>query len=336
MHGAMECVAAWCASPRGAAAPRRPRRPRRLQCGRSAHPRHRAYDPRRPRRQSHPPPGSRLVTASTRCSSGETANAIAARELGRRRICQAKILDRQTREPLRDRDLIIVGQVLLLPVAPVAGDVAPSTPSVTEDPASNPARPAELPELPDWPAGVEDHTSRPAHTCARATRHDRECRRAPHHHPPHSVESRLERSGDELAVRHQGETIPSRLAPPRAGQCCASCRSELALERIASGLGPSGGPPARRRTRLRPTATIVNAAAPTVLRSPTASQAARWKAIQQALLQGLSMRATARLLGISRNTIMDWYVRAGGPPGRQGAALIYEQRPPRWTCSLNR
>ena len=132
----------------------------------------------------------------------------------------------------------------------------------------------------------------------------------------------LERPGGELAVRHQGETIPSRLAPPRSG-VLRERRSELALdpalERIASGLGPSGGPPRPQAHPATTNGTIVNAAAPTVLRSPTARQAARWKAIQQALLQGLSMRATARLLGISRNTIRR-YVRADGPPGRQDAA----------------
>ena len=144
--------------------------------------------------------------------------------------------------------------------------------------------------------------------------------------------------GGDLAVRHQGETIPSRLAPPRSG-VLRERRSELALdpalERIASGLGPSGGPPRPQAHPATTNGTIVNAAAPTVLRSPTASQAARWKAIQQALLQGLSMRATARLLGISRNTIRR-YVRAGGPPGRQDAASSTEQRPPKRTCSLNR
>ena len=52
---------------------------------------------------------------------------------------------------------------------------------------------------------------------------------------------------------------------------------------------------------------------------PTPRQQARWKAIRQAQLQGLSMRATARVLGIARNTVSA-YIRAGGPPGRQGAA----------------
>ena len=55
------------------------------------------------------------------------------------------------------------------------------------------------------------------------------------------------------------------------------------------------------------------------LRAPTPRQLARWKAIQQAQLQGLSMRATARLLGISRVTVRS-YVRANGVPGRQTGA----------------
>ena len=55
------------------------------------------------------------------------------------------------------------------------------------------------------------------------------------------------------------------------------------------------------------------------LHQPTPRQQARWKAIRQAQLQGLSMRATARVLGIARDTVSA-YIRAGGPPGRQGAA----------------
>ena len=53
--------------------------------------------------------------------------------------------------------------------------------------------------------------------------------------------------------------------------------------------------------------------------STAIGQLARWKAIQQAQLQGLSMRATARLLGISRDTVSS-YVRANGVPGRQTGA----------------
>ena len=54
------------------------------------------------------------------------------------------------------------------------------------------------------------------------------------------------------------------------------------------------------------------------LRAPTPRQLARWKAIQQAQLQGLSMRATARLLGISRVTVSS-YIQANGVPGRRNA-----------------
>ena len=84
----------------------------------------------------------------------------------------------------------------------------------------------------------------------------------------------LERPGGELAVRYQGETIPSRLAPPRSG-VLRERRSELArdpaLERIASGLGSGGAPPGRpdllpRRTG-RPSTTP--------LRRPGSSRCAR-------------------------------------------------------------
>ncbi len=55
------------------------------------------------------------------------------------------------------------------------------------------------------------------------------------------------------------------------------------------------------------------------LPAPTPRQLARWKAIQQAQLQGLSMRATARLLGIARDTVHN-YVLANGVPGRRNGA----------------
>ena len=140
----------------------------------------------------------------------------------------------------------------------------------------------------------------------------------------------LERPGGELSVLHQGETIPSREAPPRAGVLRAA-RSELARnpnhERIASGLGSGGAP---RRLPALPAATAAVKVASNgatsrpetgskQLRAPTPRQLARWKAIQQARLQGLSMRATARLLGISRDTVSS-YVRANGVPGRQTGA----------------
>ena len=139
----------------------------------------------------------------------------------------------------------------------------------------------------------------------------------------------LERPSGELSVQHQGETIHSREAPPRAGVLRAA-RSELARnpnhERIASGLGSGGAP---RRLPALPAATaavkVASNGATTrpetggkQLRAPTPRQLARWKAIQQARLQGLSMRATARLLGISRDTVSS-YIQANGVPGRRNA-----------------
>ena len=144
----------------------------------------------------------------------------------------------------------------------------------------------------------------------------------------------VERPGGELSVQHQGETIPSRPAPPRAGVLRAP-RSGSAQnpdhERIASGL-PSGGA-LRRLPALLAAATSEVASNKTTarpatsaqLRAPTPRQLARWKAIQQAQLQGLSMRATARLLGISRVTVTS-YVRANGVPGRRNGAAASSNR----------
>ena len=139
----------------------------------------------------------------------------------------------------------------------------------------------------------------------------------------------LERPGGELSVLHQGATIAAREAPPRAGVLRAA-RSELARnpnhERIASGLGSGGAPrrlpalPAVPAAEGAPNGAAVKPAPGSKqLRPPTPRQLARWKAIQQAQLQGLSMRATARLLGISRVTVSS-YVRANGVPGRQTGA----------------
>ena len=137
----------------------------------------------------------------------------------------------------------------------------------------------------------------------------------------------VEQPSGELSVQHQGATIPSREAPPRAGVLRAA-RSELAQnpdhERIASGLGAGGAP---RQLPALPAATaavrVASNGATTgpetgskQLRAPTPRQLARWKVIQQAQLQGLSMRVTARLLGIARVTVRS-YIQANGVPGRR-------------------
>lgn len=129
----------------------------------------------------------------------------------------------------------------------------------------------------------------------------------------------VERPDGDLSVRHHGEPIATRLAPPPAGRL-RTARVELARhpdhERSVAGRDSGGALPstaAHVTTHGTASRRAVNGGA---LRQPTARQLARWKAIQQAQLQGLSMRATARLLGISRVTVSN-YVRANGVPGRQ-------------------
>ena len=81
-------------------------------------------------------------------------------------------------------------------------------------------------------------------------------------------------------MRHQGETIASRLAPPRSG-VLRERRSELALdpalERIASGLGSGGAPPDQPEVPAAANGTAANGASPQArvkpLRPPTPAPA---------------------------------------------------------------
>ena len=145
----------------------------------------------------------------------------------------------------------------------------------------------------------------------------------------------LERPGGELAVRHQGETILSRLAPPRSG-VLRERRSELALdpalERIASGLGSGGAPPGppelpchgerdgRQRHR---------AAGPGQAAAPAHPAAAgALEGHPPGTTQGLSMRAYRPRAGhLPRHR--QCLPPRRRPPRRQGAASSTEQRPAR-------
>ena len=129
-------------------------------------------------------------------------------------------------------------------------------------------------------------------------------------------------SDGELAVRHQGETIPSRLAPPRSG-VLRERRSELAfdpaLERIASGLGPSGGPPRPQAHPATTNGTIVNAGC---AHRPALADREPGGALEgdstgpPAGTLDARHRPAARHLTQHHQEVR----RAGGPPGRQGAA----------------
>ena len=54
-------------------------------------------------------------------------------------------------------------------------------------------------------------------------------------------------------------------------------------------------------------------------RTPTPTQKARWKAIRQARLKGLSLRAIARELGIARDTVRK-YAAIESPPTKKLSA----------------
>ena len=64
---------------------------------------------------------------------------------------------------------------------------------------------------------------------------------------------------------------------------------------------------------------VVSKAPTTCGRTPTLTQKARWKAIQQARLKGLSLRAIPRELGISRVTVRK-YAYAEQPPTKKLSA----------------
>ena len=54
-------------------------------------------------------------------------------------------------------------------------------------------------------------------------------------------------------------------------------------------------------------------------RTPTATQKARWEAVQYAKKQGLSLRAISRTLGIAKNTVKK-YMSAESPPTKKLSA----------------
>ena len=134
-----------------------------------------------------------------------------------------------------------------------------------------------------------------------------------------------ERLDGQLVVRYKDRTIPTQEAPPRPGVLRAfngarvdrfvnggiqtHLRERLAAlesvsvkgeQAIADGASRNGTNRVRKRSALP-------------RRKPTPRQRARWKAVQEAKRQGLSLRTIARELGIHRETVRK-YVVAKSPP----------------------
>jgi len=143
-----------------------------------------------------------------------------------------------------------------------------------------------------------------------------------------------ERLDGSLVIWHRGRAIPAQEAPPRPGVLRAPAATASKNVSTTSGTGDwalskvsatadTGVPhtasqdcysqrPGRQGPRRH---------------GPTLRQMARWDAIRAAKEQGLSMRAIARDLGISRNTVRK-YVYADGPPTRRAAnGALFETMP---------
>ncbi len=115
-------------------------------------------------------------------------------------------------------------------------------------------------------------------------------------------------------MRHEGEIIPSRPAPPRPGALRAA-HGGLApnpeISRIVKRLGNHrlSQPQLRNLANLEPDPVVEEPAVennpnePPKRRELTPRQLALWKAVQQARVQGLALREIARQLGVSRNTV---------------------------------
>ena len=123
-----------------------------------------------------------------------------------------------------------------------------------------------------------------------------------------------------LQVRHEGEIVPCRPAPPRPGALRAAYGALAPtpeIGRIVKCLGnhPLSQPQLRHLANLEPDPVVEDMAAennrtePPTRRELTPRQLALWKAVQHARVQGLSLREIARHVGISRNTVRK-YVRS--------------------------
>ena len=145
----------------------------------------------------------------------------------------------------------------------------------------------------------------------------------------------LERPDGELIVQYQDYTVATQEPPPRMGALWAAVSPWSPgpeLRRIVSSVGDHhiSKSPQRRLAALEPVRIdearvtvvekdVVSKVPATWGRTPTPTQKARWKAIQQARLKGLSLRAIAKELGIARDTVRK-YAYAEQPPTKQLSA----------------
>ena len=141
-----------------------------------------------------------------------------------------------------------------------------------------------------------------------------------------------ERLDGQLVVRYQDRIIPTQEAPPRPGVLRTLNGTlglgNVTLENLAAGMD-TDGVGGHKREEMGAIGVVGRGLAASSLitdpqseaghrkaqppRQPTPRQRARWKAVQRAKRRGLSLRAIARELRISRFTVRK-YVEASSPP----------------------
>ena len=142
----------------------------------------------------------------------------------------------------------------------------------------------------------------------------------------------LEGLDGQLSVRHEGRIVPAQEAPPspiflrnghgRSATVPVPTSGANGLgERWTAALKPLDSRAEEEQdqgviTDSAATAGKLKATSP---RKPTFLQRERWKAIQKARRNGMSLRAIERELGINRATLRN-YLDAEGPPTRQSRA----------------
>jgi len=133
-----------------------------------------------------------------------------------------------------------------------------------------------------------------------------------------------ERLDGNLVICYQGQAVSTREAPPRPGLLrSGNGKSEHRLMPIPQWLDSI-----LRQDEIQRDEREEKAASPrtTMPRKPTSRQQARWDAVQAQKNRGLSLRAIARVLGISRNTVRK-YVTSDSP-------LVYPSRVMQWQPQL--
>ena len=146
----------------------------------------------------------------------------------------------------------------------------------------------------------------------------------------------LERADGELMLRYQGEVVDFQEGTPPSSALWAAgsgCSSDPEQEKVADGVAISHLNQAQQAlmTTLEPAdeddANVKRVATRRrggkekplrhqLHRRPTATQQARWEAVQYAREQGLSLRAISRTLAIAKNTVKK-YMSAESPPTKK-------------------